>query len=239
MPIINRNQTITLTASGGTQNLSVYDPVDVYFIESSSAVSLSTSWVFQESGTAVSGTTYRFNYNADIILNGFQLEFFGTNMPQNLTRQKCQIVATFNGTAWSVDFISSAGTKNHEALIAFGKIAAINAGANANLLCADAVDSVNIGYVMPSDGFVTAIGVATEVTGTGNDGNAVVYKNGVATTVSVTIEGGTATIVRASANASNGISFSAGDALGVNVTNVAGGPTSFTNTTATVQIQLS
>ena len=86
--------------------------------------------------------------------------------------------------------------------------------------------------------FGKGVGVVTEVTGTGNDGNAVVYINGVATTLSASIEGSAATIVTSTGTAANGLAFTAGQRIGVKVTNVAGGPTSFTNTTATVEVVL-
>ena len=124
-------------------------------------------------------------------------------------------------------------------MLNFGKAAAINAAASAFLTGPDSVPSDVTGYVMPSAGFLKSIGVATVLVGTGNDGNVVVHIDGVATSLSATVEGSSAGLVTTTANAANGLAVNAGQRIAVKASNVSGGPTSFNNTTATVQITLS
>ena len=239
MPTLEYQKQLELTSGGGTHNLPVSDSNTAYHITSAGLVTLAGSWTIQSSGTPYAGSKYFFNYAASINLNGNQINFFGTNMPQTLVNQKCVVIAYYDGSSWSVNFLPTADGVSNSVMLSFGKAAAINASANANLLTVNAIDSLAQGYVVPSAGFLKAVGVVTEVTGTGNDGNAVVYIDGVATTLSASIEGSVATIVTSTGAAANGLSVNAGQRIGVKVTNVAGGPTSFTNTTATVQITLS
>tara|TARA_R100001460_G_scaffold13278_5_gene30074 strand:- start:4138 stop:4857 length:720 start_codon:yes stop_codon:yes gene_type:complete len=238
MPTLEYQKQLSLTAGGGTHNLPVTDANTTYHVTSSGSVTLAGSWTIQSSGTPYAGSRYVLHYDADVSLGGNQITFFGVVMPQGLTQQKCIVIAYYNGAGFLVNFVPSADIIQNTALVSFGKAAAINAGANANLLTANAIDSLAQGYAMPSAGFLKGVGVVTEVTGTGNDGNAVVYINGVATTLSASIEGSAATIVTSTATAANGLAFTAGQRIGVKVTNVAGGPTSFSNTTATVEVVL-
>lgn len=239
MPTLEYQKQLSLTSGGGTHNLPVSDSNTAYHITSSGSVTLAGSWTIQSSGTPYAGHKYFFNYAASITLGGNQINFFGTNMPQALVNQKCVVVAYYDGATWSVNFLPTADGVSNSVMLNFGKAAAINAAASAFLTGPDSVPSDVTGYVMPSAGFLKSIGVATVLVGTGNDGNVVVHIDGVATSLSATVEGSSAGLVTTTANAANGLAVNAGQRIAVKASNVSGGPTSFNNTTATVQITLS
>jgi hypothetical protein len=238
MPFLEYQQQIELTAGGGTANLPVAESYKAYSVVSTGSVTLLANWTIQASGTPLAGHKYFFNYNANITLDGNDINFFGTNLPENLENENCVIIAYYDGSAWTVHFLPSADSASNSAIFNYGRAAVVNAGASANLLAVDGVDSVTPGYVMPAAGFIKSIGIGSEVTGTGNNGVATVYINGVATAFTTALDASAAGIITPVGAAPAGLTVDAGDRVGVDIENVAGGPTSFSNTTASLRIQL-
>lgn len=237
MPYLEYQKDLPLTSGGGTYNLSVEDPYSAYAISSSGSVTLSSSWTIQSSGTAYAGHKFFFNYNANITLDGNQINFFGTDMPQNLVNKDCTIVAYYDGSSWTVNFLPSADIATSSVLASFGYAGPLTPG-SAYMEGAGGVPSDVGGYIMPSSGFLKSIGIATTLTGTGNNGDATVYIDGVASSLSAVIVGSSAGAQTAVADAADGVAVNKGQRVSVKLTNAAGGPTNFTGTTAAVQITL-
>ncbi len=106
-----------LTAGGGTINFSVDDYVDIYRLYSSGAVTLTSNYTIQASGTPAKGMEYTFRYEANLDFNGNTLTIFGATVPTDLEAINSTITATYDGSAWvvrilpdfeTVPFISSA-----------------------------------------------------------------------------------------------------------------------------------
>ena len=104
MPIQNNVQEITITSVGGTVNLDVNSLITLYIIDG--AATLSSNSTIQSIGTPILGTTFRFNYIANIDLNGYTITIFGETMPEQLANKSHEIVATWNGAVWDVNFIA-------------------------------------------------------------------------------------------------------------------------------------
>ena len=116
MPSISEIYDITLTAGGGTENLPVTGHYTKYRV-TSGAITLTSNWTIQSSGTPTDGTTYYLEYEADVTLSGNSITFFGTTMPSNLSQAKFRVVAVYNesATAWEVAYLldgNSAGIIN-------------------------------------------------------------------------------------------------------------------------------
>jgi hypothetical protein len=106
MPIQNNLKIITLTAGGLTELLPVLSINSLYVIKGTAT--LTSSWTIDQSGTAYAGMEYRFKYEADIILNGSTITFFGTALPATLANKKCEINAYYDGVDWEVNFLVDA-----------------------------------------------------------------------------------------------------------------------------------
>ena len=102
-------QDTELTAGGGTVNLSVDDYADQYRLFSGGAVTLTSSYTIQPSGTVENGMLYEFHYVADLDFDGNTLTIFGTSIPADLESVEMYIRAYYNGTAWEVTLASSFG----------------------------------------------------------------------------------------------------------------------------------
>ena len=105
MPIQNNVQEITITSVGGTVNLDVNSLITLYIIDG--AATLSSNSTIQSIGTPILGTTFRFNYIANIDLNGYTITIFGETMPSTLADKSHNISATWNGSSWDVTFQAS------------------------------------------------------------------------------------------------------------------------------------
>ena len=105
MPIQNNVQEITITSLGGTVNLDVNSLITLYIIDG--AATLSSNSTIQSIGTPILGTTFRFNYIANIDLNGYTITIFGETMPSTLADKSHNISATWNGSSWDVTFQAS------------------------------------------------------------------------------------------------------------------------------------
>ena len=71
------------------------------------AATLSSNSTIQSIGTPILGTTFRFNYIANIDLNGYTITIFGETMPSTLADKSHSISATWNGSSWDVTFQAS------------------------------------------------------------------------------------------------------------------------------------
>lgn len=98
MPEIKKYLTSALTAGGGTLNLPADDTVQIYVLTGSAT--LAASWVVQASGSPVTGTTFRIQYEADLTLDGNTLTIFGTSIPEDLALRDFEVHAYYNGSAW-------------------------------------------------------------------------------------------------------------------------------------------
>lgn len=102
MPIYNNTQIITLTAGGGTENLDVYSPSNLYIIKG--VATLTSNWTIQSSGTPVQGLQYDFKYEAEIDLDGNTITIFGKTLPATLADKTHEITAYYDGVDWEVNF---------------------------------------------------------------------------------------------------------------------------------------
>lgn len=98
MAYIESTYNIALTSGGGTINLPVTDPYGDYNITGSAT--LAASYVIQASGTPVTNTTFIFNYEASMVLNGNTLTIFGLSLDDSQALQSCFIISKYDGSAW-------------------------------------------------------------------------------------------------------------------------------------------
>lgn len=98
MAYIESTYDIALTSGGGTINLPVTDPYGDYNITGSAT--LAASYVIQASGSPITNTTFIFNYEASIVLNGNTLTIFGLSLDASQALQSCFIVSKYDGSAW-------------------------------------------------------------------------------------------------------------------------------------------
>jgi len=103
MPIQNNLKIITLTAGGGTENLSVSSISNLYVIKGTAT--LTSNWTIQPSGTPNAGAEYKFRYEADITLGGNNITVFGTTIPDTLVDKTHEINAYYDGSDWEVNFL--------------------------------------------------------------------------------------------------------------------------------------
>lgn len=100
MPKIKVYQTEDLTAGGGTINLPADGSAETYVLTSSGTVVLAGNWVVQASGTPVTGTEYRIQYEASLTLGLNTLTIFGTSIPADLALRNFEVIAYYNGSTW-------------------------------------------------------------------------------------------------------------------------------------------
>lgn len=114
MPIITTPSIITLTAGGGTVNLDIAEPVDIYFIRGTAT--LTSNWTIQSSNVnslpLIAGVLYNFKYEADITLDGNTITIFGQTLPPHVADKNMRITAYYNGSVWIVEFIPDVNQNN-------------------------------------------------------------------------------------------------------------------------------
>lgn len=100
--VISKTQ---LTAGCGTVNLSTDEHVDLYVLYTSGAVTLTSGYTIQSSGTDLEGHRYKFHYIADLNFDGNTVTIMGKTMPADLDGINCYIDAYYDGSSWSVKFL--------------------------------------------------------------------------------------------------------------------------------------
>jgi hypothetical protein len=111
MPNQNLQQTITLTAGGGTVNLPVNGLTSVYII--AGIATLTSSWTIQSSGVPSPGTQYTFILSDALNVSGDNVIIFGRTLSArhvSTLATKPLVVCTFNGTTWDVKVLSEEST---------------------------------------------------------------------------------------------------------------------------------
>lgn len=104
------NDTV-LTAGGGTVNLVSTDYVDLYRLSTSGAVTLTSNYTIQASGTLSEGMEYIFHYTANLDFDGNSLTIMGVAVPAALQAVSLQIRAYYNGSAWEVTMATDFGVE--------------------------------------------------------------------------------------------------------------------------------
>lgn len=103
MPFAFAYQNIEITAGGGTTNLPVSDPIQIYKIYASGAVVLAASVVIQASGTPAQGMLYKFEADCTAVTLGANtFTVFGQSITQAQLSVQLNIEAYYNGSAWDV-----------------------------------------------------------------------------------------------------------------------------------------
>lgn len=112
MPFLKVQDTITITASGGSFTLDTTASTEIYNIIGTAT--MISNVTIAPINTATTGLTYVFNYKAilDITTNSTSVTIFGQALtaPQALNSQ--EILCTYNGTSWDVDIQSSFDDSN-------------------------------------------------------------------------------------------------------------------------------
>jgi hypothetical protein len=112
MPFLKVQDTITITASGGSFTLDTTASTEIYNIIGTAT--MISNVTIAPTNTATTGLTYVFNYKAilDITTNSTSVTIFGQALtaPQALNSQ--EIICTYNGTSWDVDIQSSFDDSN-------------------------------------------------------------------------------------------------------------------------------
>jgi hypothetical protein len=125
MPLIVLSQayrpaeTITLTAGGGTQNVSSSNYNENIFITGSAT--LVANWTIQPSGAFLYGHTVKFVYDADITLGGNSITIFGQTVSDYMADKDFTIKCFYDGASWSTVFMDMSenyvSTKNDSIFI--------------------------------------------------------------------------------------------------------------------------
>jgi hypothetical protein len=112
MPFLKVQDTITITASGGSFTLDTTASTEIYNIIGTAT--MISNVTIAPINTAITGLTYVFNYKAilDITTNSTSVTIFGQALtaPQALNSQ--EILCTYNGSTWDVDIQSSFDDSN-------------------------------------------------------------------------------------------------------------------------------
>jgi len=98
MAYIASDYPIDITAGGGTVSLYVSDNYDKYSITGN--VTLLASQVIQPTGSPFTNTTFIFEYDATVVLNGNTLTIFGLSLDDSQALQNSTIVSIYNGSTW-------------------------------------------------------------------------------------------------------------------------------------------
>lgn len=101
MPNLNSIYKQTITAGGGTINLSVDESTTSRYIFSGNPT-LAASWVIQSTGTPVEGMEFDIRWYAQVILNGNNVTIFGQALSQEQAESNLKITAYYNGSTWDV-----------------------------------------------------------------------------------------------------------------------------------------
>jgi hypothetical protein len=107
--MINKNiYDITLTAGGGTVNLSLKLSDQPFEYRVKGTATLTSDWTIQsnaaDSAFLNAGTTFIYHYEAEITLSGNSITFHGSTLPTQLADKNCTIIATYNGSSWIVKY---------------------------------------------------------------------------------------------------------------------------------------
>jgi hypothetical protein len=102
MPIIYNTKIDILTSGGGTLNLDITLPVQLYIIQGNAT--LTSNWTIQPSGVPIQGVQYDIKWEADITLNGNTITIFGKTMPETLSNKSHEITCYYDGVDWEVNF---------------------------------------------------------------------------------------------------------------------------------------
>ena len=163
-------ETFTVAAGGGTDNIVIGSGADLYRIEASGSVALTSGYTVAATGTPAKGDYARLHYVADLNFDGNTVTILGATMPADLESVECFIDAYYTGSAWEVKFLPTFGASfitasfleassvDTSELAADAVTAAkiVSGGVDTDELASDAVTTVKI-----TDANVTAAKLAT------------------------------------------------------------------------------
>jgi hypothetical protein len=112
MPFLKVQDTITITASGGSFTLDTTASTEIYNIIGTAT--MISNVTIAPLGTPVLGLTYVFNYKAvlDITTNSTSITIFGQTLTDQQALNSQVIICSYNGTTWDVDIQSSFDDSN-------------------------------------------------------------------------------------------------------------------------------
>jgi hypothetical protein len=105
-------KTFTVVTGGGTDTITITDYINSYIV-TSATISLSSSYTINYSGSPTLGTILRFNYAADIDLNGNTVTILGRQLSQEEANSNLFIIANWNGSTFDVAILKDNGNSNY------------------------------------------------------------------------------------------------------------------------------
>lgn len=155
MPFLKVQDTITITASGGSFTLDTTASTEIYNIIGTAT--MISNVTIAPTGTPITGLTYVFNYKAilDITTNSTTVLIFGQNLTAAQALNSQEIICSYNGTTWDVDIQSSFDNSNivstsniQNGAITSGKIA--TGAISTASLADDSVTNAKLATMTPS-----------------------------------------------------------------------------------------
>lgn len=108
----------TILAGGLAQTSDVDDSNDLYKVVGTAEITVDNTFV--HSGTLFRGLTYKYDYQAVATYNGAVVSFHGVAMTATQALKNHLVIATYNGSAWEVQFIPD---MSQEGIIEASKLA--------------------------------------------------------------------------------------------------------------------
>src|SRR6056297_3173596 len=91
-----------LTAGGGTINVDITQTEPYALIYTSAAVTLTSSWTIQPSGTPTNGMVANIVYVADVTPDGNIITVFGNTLSVDECSSSMEILLFYDGSSWQV-----------------------------------------------------------------------------------------------------------------------------------------